>query len=190
MLPAGGDEFRRALLAWSTAAPPVMHETEMLAMPVDAVRLSSRFGIRRDPLRGGSRAHLGIDIPDAMGAPVHAAARGTIVFAGWSPGYGNLVQIDHGGGNETRYGHLSAIIVGRGDVVAQGMTIGRVGSTGRSTGPHLHFEVRLDGRAMNPLSRLGSAVTDVAVSAGVAAPLQPRWDGYGQDGLLPQSRLR
>lgn len=139
------------------------------------------------------RAHLGIDIPDVMGAPVRAAAQGTIVFSGWSRGYGNLIQIDHGSGGETRYGHLSTITVSRGDIVTQGMVIGFIGSTGHSTGPHLHFEVRQDGAAQNPLIRFGGAFGGGVVlpQPKVQAAVQPHQTGFEhKDNLLPQPRLR
>jgi murein DD-endopeptidase MepM/ murein hydrolase activator NlpD len=99
------------------------------------------------------RMHEGIDIGAACGTPIRAAASGTIVYAGWMDGYGNIIIIDHGGGMGTAYGHQSAIYVGGGSV-SQGQTIGAVGSTGHSTGCHLHFEVRVNGTPVNPLSYL------------------------------------
>ena len=194
LLPAGGEEFRRALLGWSArpaSVPPTGDPAEILEMPVARTRLSSSFGYRHDPLGRGLRAHQGIDIPDAMSAPVHAAAGGLVVFAGRGGGYGNLVQIDHGGGSETRYGHLSAITVGVGDRVAQGDVVGLIGSTGRSTGPHLHFEVRQDGRALDPLSRLGEAVTGMTAEPPPSVPVREQWRGYREDRTsLPESQLR
>lgn len=188
MLPAGGSEFRQAVLEW-TALPAATITGDLLEMPVNVMRLSSRFGVRRDPMGGGVRAHRGIDIPDMVGAPVRAAAGGVVVFAGWSRGYGNLVEIDHGGGNETRYGHLATIAVEVGTLLQRGVVIGSVGSTGHSTGPHLHFEVRQDGMAVDPLLRLGIAI---ATSSTVpSAPIRQSWSGFGQDmATLPQSRLR
>jgi murein DD-endopeptidase MepM/ murein hydrolase activator NlpD len=97
--------------------------------------------------------HEGIDIAAPVGTAIHAAAAGTIVYAGWAEGYGNLVVIDHGGGLATAYGHQSAIYV-MGGQVSQGQVIGAVGSTGHSTGPHLHFEVRLNGEPVDPLNQL------------------------------------
>ncbi len=91
-------------------------------------------------------------LPAPFGTPIYATADGTVLRAGWnSGGYGNLVEIDHGRGIETRYGHLSAILVHAGDHVTRGQQVGRMGSTGRSTGNHLHYEVRIDGRAVNPI---------------------------------------
>jgi murein DD-endopeptidase MepM/ murein hydrolase activator NlpD len=100
------------------------------------------------------RMHEGVDIGAAYGSPIVAAASGTVVYCGWMSGYGNLVAIDHGGGLSTAYGHQSSIAVACGQQVAQGQTIGYVGSTGHSTGPHLHFEVRINGAPVDPLGYL------------------------------------
>ena len=107
------------------------------------------------PIRGTYALHSGIDIPGPAGAPIAASAPGVVRFAGWSGGYGNLVTIDHGNGMETRYGHLSRLAVGAGARVAAGQRIGLMGSTGLSTGSHLHFEVRANGRATDPLPYFG-----------------------------------
>jgi len=98
--------------------------------------------------------HTGIDLRAAWGEPVAAAAAGRVIFAGPYGGYGNAVIIDHGGGMSTLYAHLSSIAVGYGETVTAGQTIGRVGSTGLSTGPHLHFEVRIDGQPVDPMPYL------------------------------------
>jgi len=98
--------------------------------------------------------HEGIDIAAPTGTPIRAAAGGTVISAGWLGGYGNLTVIDHGGGVSTAYGHQSAFAVGGGQAVAQGQVIGYVGSTGHSTGPHLHFEVRINGSAVDPMGYL------------------------------------
>lgn len=107
--------------------------------------ISSPFGVRN------GRAHEGIDIPAAHGSEVRAVASGVVVYADWAGTYGMLIRIDHGNGIETRYAHLSRLQVAPGDRISAGQVIGRVGSTGRSTGPHLHFEVRVDGEAVNPI---------------------------------------
>jgi murein DD-endopeptidase MepM/ murein hydrolase activator NlpD len=124
-------------------------------MPVEAQRISSGFGkIRLDPTKpSGTRTHKGIDMTAPIGTPVHAARGGQVVRAEPSTGgFGNVVVIDHGGGIQSYYGHMSAILVKKGDVVETGKLVGEVGSTGRSSGPHLHFEVRKDGESIDPTS--------------------------------------
>lgn len=119
--------------------------------PVAKLSLTSNFGVRSDPFNGGARMHKGIDIPGPVGTPIYATADGIVSRAGWASGYGNLVQISHGGGMETRYGHMSKLIVAPNSYVRRGQLIGLMGSTGRSTGSHLHYEVRVDGAAINPI---------------------------------------
>jgi len=118
-------------------------------------KLESGFGGRRNPFGGGGyEFHSGQDIDALPGTPVVAGASGMVTFAGWQNGYGQLVVIDHGGGLTTRYGHLSHIDVDLGRVVSRGEFLGKVGSTGRSTGPHLHYEVRISDEPVNPLQYL------------------------------------
>lgn len=117
--------------------------------------LESGFGGRRNPFGGSSyEYHEGQDIDAAFGTPVIASANGTVVFAGWQNGYGQVVYIDHGSGLSTRYGHLSRIDVFAGQSVTRGDALGLVGSSGRSTGPHLHYEVRLNNEPVNPVEYL------------------------------------
>lgn len=116
-----------------------------LAWPTSG-QMSSPFGVR------GYSFHPGIDICNVVGTSIHAAKGGVVVSSGWMGAYGYAVDIDHGGGVVTRYGHCSRVLVGAGEAVAPGQLIARMGSTGRSTGPHLHFEVRIQGRAVNPSS--------------------------------------
>lgn len=117
--------------------------------PVSGV-VSSHFGFRVSPGGIGSTYHEGLDIASSYGNPVHATANGRITQAGWVNGYGYLVEIDHGNGIKTRYGHNSAILVSVGDQVVEGQTISLIGSTGNSTGPHCHYEVRVNGEAVDP----------------------------------------
>ena len=118
-------------------------------------KLESGFGGRRNPFGGNSyEFHSGQDIDAAMGDPVVAGASGKVTFVGWQNGYGQLVVIDHGGGLTTRYGHLSHIDVAQDQTVTRSQFIGRVGSTGRSTGPHLHYEIRINDEPVNPLQYL------------------------------------
>ena len=120
--------------------------------PVRTAAFTSGFGVRSDPFHAGAAMHPGIDLAGPYGTPIYATAEGTVLRAGWnSGGYGNLVEIDHGRGIATRYGHMSAILVQAGEHVARGQLVGRMGSTGRSTGNHLHYEVRIDGRPVNPV---------------------------------------
>lgn len=126
--------------------------------PVDG-KLESGFGGRRNPFGGSSyEFHSGQDIDAEMGTPVIAGASGKVIFAGWQNGYGQLVVVDHGGGLTTRYGHLSHIDVTEGQPVTRAEVLGRVGSTGRSTGPHLHYEVRINEEPVNPLQYLLTSV--------------------------------
>jgi murein DD-endopeptidase MepM/ murein hydrolase activator NlpD len=124
-----------------------------LVMPVSGV-FTSPFGYRIDPLGRGRRFHAGQDIGAPTGTPIYAATAGTVAYAGWESGYGNYTCIDRGSGFATCYGHQSKILVIVGQPVTQGQLIGLVGSTGNSTGPHLHFEVRLNGQPVNPLPYL------------------------------------
>jgi murein DD-endopeptidase MepM/ murein hydrolase activator NlpD len=116
----------------------------------------SQFGMRRDPINGRMRLHQGIDIPAKRGTPIEAAAAGTVVFAGRNKGYGNMVMIEHADGRRTLYAHAQSLLVEAGDTVAAGQPIAKVGSTGHSTGPHLHFEVRERNGPVNPLSALSN----------------------------------
>ncbi|HEX5964467.1 MAG TPA: M23 family metallopeptidase, partial [Pyrinomonadaceae bacterium] len=122
--------------------------------PVEGT-LEGGFGGRRNPFGGGGyEFHSGQDIEAAWGAPVVAGAAGKVSFVGWQNGYGQLVVVDHGGGLTTKYGHLSHIDVNLDQTVSRGQLLGKVGSTGRSTGPHLHYEVRINDEAVNPLPYL------------------------------------
>ncbi len=118
--------------------------------PANASFISSGFGYRSDPFTGTAALHSGLDFAGPLGAPIYAAAKGVVSFAGVREGYGNCVEIDHGNGLMTRYAHMSAFGTRIGQQVAAGDRIGAIGSSGRSTGPHLHFEVRINDRAVNP----------------------------------------
>lgn len=119
-------------------------------VPANFTRISSGFGFRRDPFTGVGAMHKGLDFVAPKGTPILAAAKGTVTFVGQIRGYGNVVEISHGNGVTTRYAHMSAFHSHVGEAVDAGEIIGAIGSTGRSTGPHLHFEVRINGRAVNP----------------------------------------
>jgi len=140
------DKLRR-LIVYVPVREPLLGETTV----------SSPFGYRADPFLGRPALHPGIDLVQAYGAEIRATAAGRVVHAGWMGGYGNMVEIDHGNGIATRYGHMSEILVAEGDEVKPGAVLGRIGSTGRSTGPHLHYEVRLDGEPVDPARFLEAA---------------------------------
>jgi murein DD-endopeptidase MepM/ murein hydrolase activator NlpD len=125
---------------------------------VGEIELTSGFGVRVDPFVGRPAMHTGLDFRASMGDPVRATANGKVVSTGWAGGYGRMVEIDHGNGLSTRYGHLSAINVNVGQSIKIGQVVGEVGSTGRSTGPHLHYETRIDGEAVDPQKFLRAGI--------------------------------
>jgi murein DD-endopeptidase MepM/ murein hydrolase activator NlpD len=162
LLYAGLDRVARAdveLLKWTDGkhviwvnADGVGGESQAgIEMPVHG-RLTSGFGERFHPILGYERFHAGVDLGAPLGTPIVAAADGRVVSAGWRGGYGRAVQIAHSGGLDTLYGHMSRIAAAPGEMVRRGEVIGYVGSSGLSTGPHLHFEVTKDGRPVNPLT--------------------------------------
>ncbi|WP_156911779.1 M23 family metallopeptidase [Kaistia adipata] len=125
-----------------------------LKRPIGNADISSRFGARKDPFLGRAAMHTGIDFRAPTGLPAKSVADGTVIAAGYNGGYGNMVDVDHGNGVVTRYGHLSKIAVKVGEKVVAGRRVGNVGSTGRSTGPHLHYEIRINGKAIDPMNYL------------------------------------
>ncbi len=169
-VPKGNGAFERQLYRINVARAQINRYTQTLAtVPVRKpvvgnVDMSSPFGARMDPFLKGPAIHAGIDLRGDTGDPVRATASGEVVTASWQGGYGNMVEIDHGNGLSTRYGHMSKIDVKVGQRVAIGQTIGRIGSTGRSTGPHLHYETRIDDKPVDPQKflraglRLGSGI--------------------------------
>ena len=141
------DSIRAAQASRDTSGSTQTPSSAGFIWPVQGP-ITSPFGWR------WGRMHEGIDIGVGYGTPIHAAAAGTVIYCGWESGYGNLVVIDHGGNLATAYGHQSSIAVSCGQQVDQGQVIGLVGTTGFSTGPHLHFEVRVDGSPVDPLGYL------------------------------------
>ncbi|WP_336979214.1 M23 family metallopeptidase [Altererythrobacter fulvus] len=138
-------------------------------LPAAAWSISSGFGYRRDPFTGHGAMHAGLDFRAGYGSPIHAAAKGRISFVGQKSGYGRVVEISHGNGLMTRYAHMSAFRARVGQQVAAGDVIGAIGSSGRSTGPHLHFEVRINDRAVNPRPFLEAAPHVLEEVRGTAA---------------------
>lgn len=154
----GGDEqFRQLFASWESldnGGVPTVQPTVIAIpsrMPVEGVRLSSDYGMRNHPVIGGRRAHKGVDLAGPTGTPVYATADGLVETAKNFSSYGLYVRIEHGARLETRYAHMSRLAVAAGERVKKGDIIGYIGSTGRSTGPHLHYEVRIDGEAVNPI---------------------------------------
>jgi murein DD-endopeptidase MepM/ murein hydrolase activator NlpD len=161
--PETTDVFDRQLVELDTALvrlEQVRGEVRKLPFNNPAPRsdITSQFGNRMDPFFGRLALHAGVDFRVAVGTSVRSTAPGKVVVAGANGGYGNMVEIDHGNGVSTRYGHLSAILVNVGDSIREGEAIGKSGSTGRSTGPHLHYEVRLNGEAVDPMRFLNAGL--------------------------------
>ncbi len=162
--PADAGSFERQLYRISLARVQLDHLNRKLgAVPVrkpivGEIETTSGFGVRVDPFVGRPAMHTGLDFRGSTGDPVRATATGTVETAGWSGGYGRMIEIDHGNGFSTRYGHLSAIDVTVGQSIKIGQVIGKIGSTGRSTGPHLHYETRVEGDAVDPQKFLRAGV--------------------------------
>ena len=163
-LPADAGPFERQLSRINTTRAQVERLNRTLALVpyrkpvIGEVEFTSGFGVRSDPFLGRPAMHTGLDFRAATGDPVRATANGKVASSGWMGGYGRMVEIDHGNGLSTRYGHLSEISVKVGDNIKIGQIIGAVGSTGRSTGPHLHYETRIDGDAVDPQKFLRAGV--------------------------------
>jgi murein DD-endopeptidase MepM/ murein hydrolase activator NlpD len=168
---------------------PLRRPEGFAALPAAASRLAvnSPYGVRHDPLTGAARMHTGVDLGASYGETVGASMSGTVRFAGRRGGYGNLVVVDHGHGISTYYAHLAAIAVSAGTEVAAGQFLGYVGSTGRSTGPHLHYEVRANGHPLDPATAIafdgkrlfvhGREIASVESDDAPALPSAPGSDG-------------
>jgi murein DD-endopeptidase MepM/ murein hydrolase activator NlpD len=176
--PVGGSDttFKQLFTSWKKLDNL---QTGAIAVPSDkpvkTAEFTSGYGVRSDPFRGGAAKHAGIDLAAPIGTPIYATADGLITEAGYNNGgYGNLIKVDHGRGIETRYAHLSSMAVRVGQRITRGQVIGRMGSTGRSTGSHLHYEVRIDGRAVNPIPFMKS--TDYLLA------MQKNGGGVAMDG--------
>ena len=164
-LPSETQSFERALTRVNIArAYADKLSATLVRVPVrepvtGEIDFSSPYGVRVDPFLHVPAMHTGIDFRGTFGEPIHATAAGTVTSAGWSGGYGQMVEVDHGNGLATRYGHLSEIDVKVGQSIRIGQVVGRLGSTGRSTGPHLHYETRVDGEAVDPQKFLKAGAT-------------------------------
>jgi len=163
-MPPASQSFARAFTQASVARARAQDlANTLLFVPVRKpltgdLDMSSPFGVRVDPFVHEASMHTGMDFRGNLGDPIHATAAGKVVKAGWEGGYGQMVEIDHGEGLTSRYGHLSEIDVWVGQTVRVGDVVGRMGSTGRSTGPHLHYETRINGEAVNPEKFLAAGV--------------------------------
>lgn len=178
--PSGDEEFRTLFNGWKSmdngelvmapgsstlaaaaVAAPVSFRPVSVSipsrMPLESASLTSGYGMRWHPVLGGRRAHKGVDLAQPTGTAVYATADGVVSRADWFSGYGLFISLEHGGKIQTRYGHLSRLNVAAGQAVHKGDLIGYVGSTGRSTGPHLHYEVRIAGAAVNPVPYMQGA---------------------------------
>ena len=192
----GGDDFKHRMLSWhgqADSAPVKTVETIGATTSARRLSISSPFGWRSDPIRGIRRRHAGVDLPGPSGARIFATGAGIVRFAGRAGGYGNMIELDHPGGVRTRFGHLARIFVSPGTRVAQGQIIGAMGSTGRSTGTHLHYEVRVGGQPVNPLAYIGQTAARYDTVWSEAGEVAPRWAGWVSESgspSLPQSTIR
>jgi murein DD-endopeptidase MepM/ murein hydrolase activator NlpD len=143
---------------------PTTQPRSVRAAPIDGV-VSSNFGVRHHPISGEKHFHGGVDIAARAGSEIKAAGPGTVTFSGMAKGYGNLVEIDHGDGTVSRYGHNAANLVAVGDAVEAGQVVATVGSTGRATGPHVHFEVRQGGKPVDPSIMIGATAKGTRISS-------------------------
>lgn len=193
-LTTGDPRFRELFASWTAlddAGPdpfempyssPVI-QTPVISVPsrnpLNAGYVSSGYGMRKHPVLGRRARHKGIDLAAPTGTPVYATADGMIERANYSRSYGNVIYIDHGSDLETRYAHLSRLSVSNGERVRKGDLIGYVGSTGRSTGPHLHYEVRVDGLAVNPIPYMKEGAARAAIAANSDIEAEERPGGKG-----------
>jgi murein DD-endopeptidase MepM/ murein hydrolase activator NlpD len=141
--------------------------------PVVGVQVGSPFGFRIDPITGRSALHTGLDFPSDPGTPILSAAGGVVVVQEYHAAYGNMVEVDHGNDLITRYAHASRVLVKKGDIVKRGQKIAEVGSTGRSTGPHLHFEVWVSGVPQDPQRFLAAGENVAAAKTAGPGPRKP-----------------
>ncbi|MDQ3139587.1 MAG: M23 family metallopeptidase [Pseudomonadota bacterium] len=169
-LKAGDPNFKALFTSWKNLDQLEQGTIAIPSLkPVKNASFTSGFGVRSDPFQGRAAMHGGIDLAGPLGTDIYATADGTVGRSAWAGGYGNLIELDHGMGIQTRYGHLSRALVSAGQRVKRGQLIGKMGSTGRSTGSHLHYEVRIDGKAVNPVPFMQSSDYLLSVQARAAA---------------------
>lgn len=186
----GDEEFRQLFAGWQKLDKPQPLIQPLVSQPknkisasgpvsipsrhpIEGLRLTSSFGMRNHPVLGGRRQHAGVDLAAPVGTPIYATADGTVSKAEWFSGYGLFVSLEHGADIQTRYGHMSRLNVSNGQQVRKGDIIGYVGSTGRSTGPHLHYEVRIAGQAVNPLPYMQADEFNQPAQRAIPQPASP-----------------
>ena len=167
---AADPKFKELFTSWKRLDQLEMGTVAIPSIkPVGGTSLTSGYGVRSDPFRGPAAMHAGIDLAGPLNTPIYATADGYVGRSEWVGGYGNLVELNHGRGIQTRYGHLTRSIVSPGSRVKRGQLIAYMGSTGRSTGSHLHYEVRVDGKAVNPIPFMQGSDYLLAVQQRAAA---------------------
>ncbi len=172
--PNEDNDARAVFQAWSRLDTGLTASTGVAVpsrRPIEKMSLSSSYGMRVHPVTGKLARHQGIDIPAPRGTPIYATADGIVGRAQWLGGYGNYVEVEHGNAIQTRYGHMSSYAVSSGQQVKKGDILGYVGSTGRSTGNHLHYEVRIDGAPVNPMPFVQSDSMTIAAMTGKNLPM-------------------
>jgi murein DD-endopeptidase MepM/ murein hydrolase activator NlpD len=197
--PGGDEQFRTLFNGWksmdsnasfattpnaATATVPTFRPASVAVpsrMPVEGAALTSGYGMRNHPVLGGRRQHRGVDLAMPTGTPVYATADGVISKAEWFSSYGLYISVEHGAAIQTRYGHLSRLNVAAGQQVKKGDLIGYVGSTGRSTGPHLHYEVRIAGTAVNPVPYMQGNVRTAPVATPLPTTIWAQGDGEDEE---------
>jgi murein DD-endopeptidase MepM/ murein hydrolase activator NlpD len=169
--------FKQMFMSWKQLEKPQASVAIPSAQPVKGTALTSGYGVRSDPFRGRAAMHAGIDLAGPLGTAIYATADAIVGRSEWANGYGNLIELSHGRGIQTRYGHLTRSIVKAGQRVKRGELIGYMGSTGRSTGSHLHYEVRIDGKAVNPVPFMEAGEYLLAVQQRAAAAVKVAMGG-------------
>jgi murein DD-endopeptidase MepM/ murein hydrolase activator NlpD len=169
--------FKQMLANWKQMEKPQSTVAIPSAQPVKGTALTSGYGVRSDPFRGRAAMHAGIDLAGPIGTAIYATADAIVGRSEWANGYGNLIELTHGRGIQTRYGHLTRSVVRAGQRVKRGDLIGYMGSTGRSTGSHLHYEVRIDGKAVNPVPFMEAGDYLLAVQRRAAAAVRVAMGG-------------
>jgi murein DD-endopeptidase MepM/ murein hydrolase activator NlpD len=174
--------FKQMFMSWKQLEKPQASVAIPSAQPVKGTALTSGYGLRSDPFRGRAAMHAGIDLAGPVNTPIYATADALVGRSEWAGGYGNLIELNHGRGIQTRYGHLTRSVVKAGQRVKRGQLIGYMGSTGRSTGSHLHYEVRVDNKPVNPVPFMEAGEYLLAVQQRAAAAVRVAMGGPSDAG--------